>query len=83
MLNCTQCAEVLPDILEGKGDPMLRRRLFVQAEKCDRCKRCLDSYKKSAELTRHAYGESEPPATCEHLLAFLRDHVGHTGPTRP
>jgi hypothetical protein len=80
MLNCTQCAEVLPDILEGKGDPMLRRRILVQAERCDRCRRCVESYKKTADLTRIAYGANEPPDTCEHLLAFLRERVGSSQP---
>ncbi len=79
MLNCTQCAEVLPDIIEGKGDPMLRRRLMLQAESCDRCRRCVEAYGKTASLTRHAYDEVEPPEPCEHLLAFLREHTGIKG----
>jgi hypothetical protein len=75
MLNCTQCADVLPDFIEGKGDPMLRRRVRLQTESCDRCKRCVESYKKTTELARHAYGESEKQGTCEHLLEFLRQRV--------
>ena len=75
MLTCIQCAEVLPDILEGKGDPLLRRRLLAQADSCNRCRHCVDSYKKSATLTRHAFDAAEPPELCEHLLAYLRDHL--------
>lgn len=75
MLNCTQCAEVLPDLIDGKGDPILRRRLLAQADKCERCRRCVEGYKKTAALSRHAFGEARSADTCEHLLEFLREHV--------
>jgi hypothetical protein len=84
VFNCAQCAELLPDLLEGKGDPILRRRLLVQTEKCEQCRHCVDTYRKSAELCRQAYRDAEPPETCEHLLDFLRQHLHaeHQGMSR-
>lgn len=78
MLSCAQCADLLPDILEGRGDPLLKRRLEEQMQSCERCRRCVEGYSKTAALTRHAYEEASPPKACDHLLAILRDHWTHS-----
>jgi hypothetical protein len=75
MLTCTQCAEILPDLLEGQGDPALRQSLLEQAAGRERCQHCVDTYKQCAELTGQAYAETRPPELCEHLLAYLREHL--------
>ena len=77
MLTCAKCAEVLPDILDGTGDPNLRVEFLAQTTHRAKCQRCVETYQKSAHLTRYAFSENKPTELCEHLLAFLRDRLDH------
>ena len=77
MFTCAKCAEVLPDLIDGKGSSVLRSQLMEQTQQRAKCKHCVESYQKSATLTRHAYSNSEPPELCDHLLAFLRNHLNN------
>lgn len=75
MLTCAKCAEVLPDILDGKADPALLSEFLAKTKRHEKCRNCFETYKKSAALTRYAYIDSEPPKLCEQLLTFLKNRL--------
>ena len=78
-LTCTQCGEILPDIVDGDLTSERARELLAQAKSRPRCRYCLDTYKQTAALCHQALGqEQQTPEESERLLAFLRDKLHDT-----
>ncbi len=76
LLSCKQCAEILPDIVDGTASAELIRRVLWQTEQRARCKACYESYLMSIKLARHAFIDQEPEGLYESLRTFLHARVG-------
>lgn len=54
MVNCIQCGDIMPDVVDGDTTSRGARELLEQCCCRERCARCLESYKRTAELCREA-----------------------------
>jgi hypothetical protein len=73
MVTCAQCGEVMTDIVDGDTSSTLAREVLEQCAQRERCRRCLDGYRKTAALCRATGPSVLLSATdSERLLALLR-----------
>jgi anti-sigma factor RsiW len=80
MFTCEDCAELFPDLVDGRCDSKKHRELVAWLESRELCRRCFDSYRMTATLCRQALQHSPSPQATERLLAFLRDEANRSAP---
>jgi hypothetical protein len=79
MITCDDCAELFPDLVDGRCDSKRHRDLLALLDARELCRRCFESYRLTTSLCRRALRHSPSPQATERLLAFLRDEVARSG----
>jgi len=81
MITCSQCGEILPDIVDGHASEQAEA-LLAQSKDRERCQRCIDVYRKTASLCREALRKVVPATNVkdgEQLLSALREKLHNGG----
>jgi hypothetical protein len=70
--TCELCGLMMADFIDGDGTVM-HQRLRDQIQSDPKCQACFESYRRTAQLCRHAFTKPAiAPAFEDRLTAFLR-----------
>jgi len=70
---CKKDFERISEYLDGELDDDICREIENHIRHCPECRKCVDSLRKSIELSKKAAEEEITPDMREHLRAALRD----------
>ncbi len=73
---CQKCGLAMGELLDGVEDSTFHQKIRRRVESNPVCRACFDSYKKTAELCRHALSTPVPDAVGDRLATFLRRECG-------
>ena len=74
-MTCERAVGLVMDFLEGGLSPKIRESLQAHLDRCEACRRLVDSYRETSRLCREAWRLTPAPAFSERLVRFLKTRL--------
>lgn len=82
-LTCEQCGKLVVDYVDGALPPEDDKRLKAHIGDSQRCKRCVESYKRTKSLCGKALEVEPDPTFGGRLIDFLRSEAKKSSNGKP